>query len=221
MSDMLSMRPFLGNFGERPGAREATPSFPGKRRLVEECEVVSVWSVQRAFGKKPLVAAIREARPFRLPLSGGHCDVWLVDEIHRLPGRLERWSSLDDLTSRLWFQCVGCLAQVSKLYFYTLPGSSERSELLCRNCHYLTYVCNVSGRTTWYKEVARPLKRLLKEREHLLRRRHTSRLNERLEGVERQIRALKAQLKPRTVQQSPPFVARQRRRYRDISLLGA
>jgi len=75
--------------------------------LVEECQTISIYAVQRAFGKKPLIAAIRQARPFPLQVTGGHFEVWLVDESHRLPGRYERWSCLEDGTARLWFICSG------------------------------------------------------------------------------------------------------------------
>ena len=81
--------PFLGNFEEPWEQREPAKQYPGKRRLVEECHIIWVYALQRAVGKKALITAVREARPFRVPVPGGHYDVWLVYESHRLLGKRE------------------------------------------------------------------------------------------------------------------------------------
>jgi hypothetical protein len=81
MSDSFAKRMFLGNF---VSLREA-PDQSQRKRLVEECEIVSVQGVQKAFGKKVLIAAIRDCRPLRLPIPGGDFDVWLIEEPHRPP----------------------------------------------------------------------------------------------------------------------------------------
>ena len=164
--------PFLGNFEEPWEQREPANQYLGKRRLVEECHIIYVYALQRAVGKKALIAAIREARPFRVPVPGGQYDVWLVYELHRFPGKRERWSSLEDGTARLWLWCPGCHCKIAKLYYFFFPGSFHRSELLCRKCHRLSYVSVNSGANRWYREVARPIKRFLREKERLLRKRY-------------------------------------------------
>ncbi len=196
--------------------------YPGKKRLVEECQIVWVYSLQKAFGKKSLIATIREARTFRVPVPGGYFDVWLVDEPHRLPGRIERWSSREEGNARLWLWCLGCQRKMAKLYYYFFPGSTDRSDLLCRECHGLTYLCVNSGGNRWYREVARPLKRLQKEKEKLLAQQRRPSGQDRLAQIENEIQALKQKLKPKTQHRGqslgydPP--QGQKRPYRNISL---
>jgi hypothetical protein len=188
--------------------------------LVEESEIILVYALQRAFGKKALLAAMREARPFRVPVLGGYFDVWLTDEIHRLPGRQARWSSPEDGTCRLWLVCTGCRQTVAKLYYYFTDGL--RSDLLCRTCHRLTYLSVNSGGRRWYREVARPLKRLLAEKERLSDQRG-DRHRDRLLEIEAQVRALKERLKPKTKPTRLPLGrlgTSQKRPYRAIHLLG-
>lgn len=224
MSDNSKSRPFLGNFGSPWEELERLYRHPGKRRLVEECEAVSVYAVQRAFGKKALIAAIRQARPFRLPVPGGYFDIWLVDEPHRMPGKQERWSSLEEGTVRLWLICPACRRKVAKLYCYHLaPGSLARSDLLCRQCHGLTYQSSNCGGNRWYREVARPMKRLLREKRKLLAGRNGPRIAARLALVENQILTLRQKLKSRTQRRAQNMgygpAVRERRPYRDLALL--
>jgi hypothetical protein len=47
--------------------------------------------IAETMGKRALIEVIRGARPFELPVAGVYFDVWLVEEAHRLPGRLKRW----------------------------------------------------------------------------------------------------------------------------------
>jgi hypothetical protein len=56
-------------------------AYRGPHRLVEELEEVSIYAVQKAFGKKASIMAIRQARPVRLPVLGGY-DIWPTDEPH-------------------------------------------------------------------------------------------------------------------------------------------
>jgi hypothetical protein len=222
VSDSFLNRLFSGNF---KGMGEWQRRFECKRRLVEECEAVCVGAVQRAFGKRALLAATRECRPFRLPISGGHFDVWLIEEPHRLPGRVQRGAAHNVETSRVWLLCAGCRRRVSKLfYFYLAPGSAARSDLRCRKCHHLTYLCVNSGGNRWYREVARPVKRLLREKQDLLSKKASPRVLARLAEVESEIQSLRRSLKPlaSSAMQSPrrPSSASQRRPYRNIELLG-
>lgn len=209
----------LSNFGDHTSARKSQYAFPGKRRLVEECEAICIWAIQRAFGKKSLIAYIREARPLQLPVPGGCYDVWFVDEPHRLPGKIERWSSLEDSTARLWFICPGCRKKRAKLFYYVFPGTSVLSDLLCGECHRLTHLSTNSGGRQWYMQIARPLKALLKERDKLLPRRDFPRVQARLMGIEAEIEALKKQVRPKTQRRRLGWWKSQRRAYRNIGLL--
>jgi len=211
----MENRSFSGDSEMSWETRESVHCVPGRRRLVEECQTISIYVVQRAYGKRPLIAAIRQARPFPLQVPGGLVEVSLVDEPHRLPGRYERWSSLEDGTARLWFVCPECKRKVAKLFYFVFPGSAALSEVRCRRCHGLTYLSVNSGGNRWYREIARPLKRRLAEKSKLLGRRQTPRVAARLVELETGIRRLSQLVKPRTQSQT----ASQRRPYRNLNLI--
>ena len=221
MSDSPGIRHLAGNSRGPAQDRERASASPSRRRLVEECEIVCIWAVQRAFGKRALITAIRQARPFRLPVPGGYFDIWLVDEAHRLPGGVERWSSIEDGTARLWLLCPGCRRKVAKLFYYILPGSSGRSDLLCRGCHRLAYLRGNCGGNRWYREPGKPIRRLLQEKNRLLSGRPGPRVEARLAQIDQQIEVLKQKLKPkhRTRCRRNLLSLRQKRPYRDASLL--
>jgi len=183
-----------------------------RRRLVEECFSVSVHSVRRVFGKKALITAIRQANPFRLPVSGGQFDVWFIDEPHRLPTRSERWSSIEAGTARLWFMCSGCRQRAAKLYYYVVSGML--SDLRCRYCHNLTYLSvNCSG-NQWYCEIARPMRQLLREKAELLRKPQTPLNTERLARLQIRLGALQQKLRPAKRNRN-----NLKRTYRNIALI--
>jgi len=219
----VGMRPILGNFESPWKERNGPNRPPGKRRLVEECEAIWIYAVQRAFGKKALIAAIRQNRPFRLPVHGGYFDILLVDETHQLPGKCERWSSLEAGTARLWFVCAGCGRKVAKLWYYFAPGSCTRSDLLCRQCHCLTYLSTNCGGNRWYREIARPMKRVLREKQKLMARKQSPRVAARLALIDNLMCKLREKVKPRT-QRRPQnlcqgLAVRERRVYRNLALV--
>jgi hypothetical protein len=219
VSDRMPNRLFSGNPEERWETRERTSLGIPKRRLVEECEVVSVSAVQRACGKRPLIAAIRQARPFQIQIPGGYFDLWLVDEPHRLPGSYERWSSREAGNARLWMICPGpgCHRNVRKLYYFYLdPSTLLRSDLLCRECHGLVYQSTNCGSNRWYQRIARPMKRLLSEKGRLLEKSQSSRIVARLARIETEMQALRRMLNRRPRSERGSSL---RRPYRDLSLL--
>ncbi len=225
MSDGFGIRMTIGNSWSHIHHQEQSVRYHGRRRLVEECEIVRVEAVQRAFGRKALLAAIRQARPLRWPITGGFFDVWFVDVFHRLPGKIERWSSWEDGNTRIWLMCPRCWKKVGNLYFYFLPGSSGLSELWCRKCHDLTYQSINCGGNLWYRTVARPMKRLLKDKERLRAKKPTPLILARLTQLERQMQVLRERARPKAPPRSPSWsshvpAVRQRRRYRDLSLIG-
>jgi hypothetical protein len=198
--------------------------YPGKRRLVEECETVSIGIVQRAFGKKALMLAARRAEPLSLPVFGGSFDVWFVDQPHRLPGIRGRLPSLESGSRRLWLVCPGCRKKAAKLYFfYFAPDSLALSDLLCRDCHGLVYQCQNCGGNRWYKQTARPLKRLLREKRKLLARPLSPRIAARLIEIDAEIRVLRQRVARKTPRPKQNFpyrtAARLRRPYRNLTLL--
>jgi hypothetical protein len=216
MSDGFVSRFFSGNLAGPHGELER---HQPKRRLVEECEIVAIGVVQQVFGKKALIAAVCGSRPFRLPVPGGFFDVWLIDESHRLPGRTERWSSLEDGTARLWFVCPACRRKTAKLYyFHVAPGFT--SELKCRECHRLTYLCVNSGGNRWYREIGRPLKLLLRQKRKLLSQKR-GRISAKLAQIDAEVHALREKMA--TVRRTLSAPSRQpsadRRRYRDFTLI--
>jgi hypothetical protein len=196
----------------------------GKRRLVEECEKVAVGAVQRAFGKRILIEAIRRARPIRLPVLGGEFDLWLIAGPHHLPHGRKRCRSLDNGLCRLWLICPGCKKTVARLFYYFFSRDSlTHSDLLCRGCHGLTYQSKNCSGNHWYEQVARPLKRLLSEKRRLLVRTPSPRNVTRLAEIDRQVSELTQKLQPKTQRQnkfSRRLRSGRRRPYRDLSLFG-
>jgi hypothetical protein len=220
VSDNFQVRPFPG-YGQHANRHSLAGMLP-KRRLVEECEAVYIYAVQQVVGKKALLKAIRENRPLVLSIRGGPAEIWLTYESHQLPGERGGWSQLEDGTARLWFSCPGCRRMVAKLYYYLLPGSSPlRSDLLCRYCHRLTYRVNNVGGNRWYRQFARPLKRLLRRRAKLLGGRRSAKVPSWLPVIDGRIKAYQEALapKPSRRRRTLPASRRERRRYRDAGSL--
>jgi hypothetical protein len=200
----------------------ATSPFPGKRRLAEECESVSVYALRRFLGKKAILSSIRAAKPLRLDVSGGFFEVWFTFDAHHMPGKNARYASLEDGTVRLWLVCPGCRRPVAKLFYFCVnPGFHGLSELLCRKCHGLTYQSVNCGGNAWYKEQIRPLKRLLRERERISNWAETARKERLLAQIEEKIVAFRSECDQR---RSPNCVSLKRRSqelrrrpYRDLS----
>jgi len=213
-----------GNFMNHWYGPNTPRPYPGKRRLVEECETVSIGAVQRAFGKKALMLAIRRAEPLSLPVFGGSFDVWFVDQPHRLPGTRGRLPSLESGSRRLWLVCPACRRKVAKLYFfYFAPDSLNVSDLLCRDCHGLAYQSQNCGGNRWYRETARPSKRLLREKLKLLGRPLSPRIAARLIEIDAEIGILRQRVARKTPRSNLKLhfraAARQRRPYRNLALL--
>ena len=196
----------------------------GKHRLVEECEEVTTSAVQRAFGKKTLLAAIRRACPIRLPVLGGEFDLWLIDGPHHLPRGRKRLASLGSENCRLWLICPGCKRRVAKLYYYFFSRDSLTcSDLLCRGCHGLVYQSQNCGDNRWYRDTARPLKRLLQEKCKLLAKHQTSHVAARLAYIESDIHTLCQKVQRKTRGRNQKLERRsafgRRRSYRDVALI--
>jgi hypothetical protein len=212
-----------GNFETEAQNALAATRFPGKRRLVEECEIVSICALRRFLGKKVILSSIRAAKSLRLDVSGGSFDLWFTYEAHWLPGKYSGYASLEDGTVRFWLVCPSCRKPVAKLfYFYLNPGFLDLSELLCRHCHQLTYQSANCGKNTWYKEKVRPLKRLLRARERISNWAGTARRDRLLRQIELKIVAFRSEYNQKRSRNHIGLNRRSgphgRRPYRDMSL---
>jgi hypothetical protein len=97
------------------------------------------------------------------------------------------------------------------------------SELLCRNCHGLVYQSQNCGGNRWYRETARPLKRLLKEKSVLLASCPGPRVEARLIEIDAEIRMLRHSVVRKTPRLNREFryapARRRRRKYRNLDLI--
>lgn len=194
------------------------------RPLVEEVPSTSIANLQKEFGRRKLLAAVRDAKPVHFQVNGAWYSAYLYAAAHRLPGRIARWSDPDRGDARLWFVCIGCRRLRRKLY--CLPYSEKidsLSDIRCRLCHGLRYKSQNSGNRLWWKNIAAPLKQLLRHRERLIARKQTARVVARLAELDQAIwilrqRALsKSRSRKQAVRSEP--VHRTKRPYRDISIL--
>ncbi len=219
----MDTRSTSGNFGSEAQNALAATGFPGKRRLVEECEALSVYALQQFLGKKAILSSIKVAKALRLDVSGGSFDLWFTYESHRLPGKYSGYASLEDGTARVWLICPGCRKPAAKLFYFRLnPGVLDLSELLCRHCHGLTYQSVNCGHNFWYKEKVRPLKRLLRARDRISNWARTARRDSFLAIIDQKIAAFRSEFDQRTLRNRIALKWRsgelRRRPYKDLSL---
>jgi hypothetical protein len=219
----MATRSSLGNFESEAQSALAATRFPGKRRLVEECEVVSVYAIRRFLGKKAILSSIKAAKPLRFDVSGGSFDLWFTYEAHRLPRKCSGYASLESGTVRLWLICPGCKKPAAKLFYFCLNRAAlSVSELLCRHCHGLTYQSVNCGHNSWYKEQVRPLKRLLRARERISNWAGTVRKGRLLAQIDPKIAAFRSEFDQRALQNRIRLRRRseelRRRPYKDLSL---
>ncbi len=138
------------------------------KRLAEECFAVCIGALQRRFGKRALLQAIRQCEPIRISVPyNPPVQVWLTYDTHPLPGKGRKWSSLEGGTARIWFVCPGCRKKVAKLFYYVFSGSTLASDLLCRCCHRLTYLSVNCAGNQFYERVLKPYRRLQSIKERL------------------------------------------------------
>jgi hypothetical protein len=158
------------------------------------------------------VTLFNESLPIHVPVPyHAGFDVFLTTAIQPTVRKAGRWFE------KLYFVCPRCLHRFAKLY-YLLAGSRCASDLLCRNCHTLTYHSQNCSGNKWYREVAVPLKRLYRQREKVLGNRHRPEVQQRLREINRQIRLFEKQVQPQRPNRGFRR-SRQKRRYRDLRLL--
>jgi hypothetical protein len=221
MSDNFNPRLFLGNFDRSPQRKPVLGLFPGKRLLAEGFEVVLVSAVRQRFGKKALIDLIRRSAPLELPLPGGPVQVFLTWDAHRLPGPIRRKSILEDRTARLWLVCPACKRRVAKLFYMLWDASrGSRSNVMCRLCHGLTYQSTNCGSNEWYRMIARPMKRLLRQKAKLLSLRPSPRRDRLLQSVESDLDLIRGRSASRNRRHKRKHgSSSDRRPYRDLNLI--
>lgn len=194
---MIDDRLFSGNSAIQPrfdAHGSEIPAIP--HPLVEECFCLSLQVLRRMFGRPVLLAAAEDARPVGIQIQGNPFSVYLLAEPHRLPQT--RGGVSDRETRRLWMVCIGCRRKVRKLFTYpNFRGSSVLYMPLCRSCHGLVYHSQNCGGNKWYRQIARPLKRLLRRRERLLAGRQSPGIAGELDLLDQSINLLRQRAAPK------------------------
>jgi hypothetical protein len=209
---------FMGNLGSQPlvdGREHECAAIP--RLLVEEAIPISLADLRRLFGRQELLKAAQDARPVKFQINGNVFSICLLAEPHRVPNRNRQAS--DKEATRLWICCFGCRRKVRKVYTYPrLPGSNTLLMAQCRSCHGLTYQSANCSSNKWWKEIARPLKRLLRRRELLLAKKPTAKITAQLDLIDQSINLLRRRANPATsARRKKSASTGARRPYRDLS----
>ena len=223
----MGFQDFSGNSTFESGANVhmgASAYSYSPRPLVEECLAIRLADLRRIFGRKELLKAADDARPVRLDIQGNRFFVYLLAEPF-WPPRQNRALS-DRQLKRLWLVCPACRRRVRTLY--ALPRSPEPNALFsaqCRTCHGLVYQSQNCGKNRWWRQIARPLKRLLRRRRQLLARKPSPKTEQQVALLDQSIRVLRLRAAPKTRASSHESktragpAARIRRPYRDVSLI--
>jgi hypothetical protein len=215
-------RPFSGKCAVQPGfdadelENSATP-----HPLVEEAIPISLAALRKLYGRAALLKAAENAEPVGVQIAGNVFSIYLLAEPHRLPHRGGRLS--DKESRRLWIVCYSCRRKVRKLFTYpNFQGSSVLYMPLCRSCHGLVYQSQNCGGNKWWREIARPFKRLLQRRESLLAGRQSPAIGGKLDLLEQSINLLRQRAAPKTRSKhlnadlEPGHASGVKRRYRDL-----
>ena len=164
--------------------------------------------------------AVQDAKPVHFQMGGNTFSVHLLAEPHRLPRRNRRVSARE--ATRLWLVCMDCRQKRRKLFtFPKFPGSSVLVMPFCRQCLGLTYQSQNCGGNRWWRETARPLKRLLHRRELLVAKKHTEKMTAQLDLLDQSINLLRQRAAPKTRRKHPNDLEfgqslSGKRRYRDL-----
>ncbi|NWG14070.1 MAG: hypothetical protein HXY20_11105 [Acidobacteria bacterium] len=176
--------------------------------------------LRRIFGRKELLKAADDARPVRLDIQGNCFFVYLLAEPFWPPWPSRALS--DRQLTRLWMVCMGCRRRVRTLY--AISPLSESNALLnaqCRTCRALVYQSQNCGKNRWWRQIARPLKRLLRQRRQLLARKPSPKIAEQIDLLDQSVTRLRLRAAPKT-RKNPTkseSVRHVRRRYRDVTLI--
>jgi hypothetical protein len=212
-------------FGSGAGVHAGASVYSySPRPLVEECLAIRLADLRRAFGRKELLKAAEDARPLRLVIQGNCFSVYLLAQTF-WPPRHNRVLS-DRQLKRLWLVCPACRRRVRTLYAHPkLPEPNVFLAAQCRTCRGLVYQSQNCGKNRWWREIARPLKRLLRRRRQLLARKPSPKIAAQIDLISQSISLLRLRAAPKTRAGSRKTktragpAARIRRPYRDVSLI--
>lgn len=180
------------------------------RPLVEEWESVSMADIMNRFNRRELLDLAERGRAIRI-LHGRHLyEIMISAEHYQQKRSRSGWSDI----SRIWFLC-SCGRRARRLYFDPRP-SNMTPIFACRVCHRLRYLSQNSGKTRWFHEIVKPLRRLIRRHDKLLLRKRTQQVREELQFLERQIFILTQRAKPKGRSQR---FSRVRRPYRNMRLV--
>jgi hypothetical protein len=189
------------------------PPHSARRRLVEECRAVSIADLRAICNRQTLLKLAKEERSVRLPVRNHYFQVGLSVGSHRLPGgRVRRSDTGGD--GRLWLRCP-CGRRARRLYKDPLVADMT-STLRCRKCLGLIYMSQNSGKCRWWSQIARPLRKLFRERSKLLARKPSPRVLAELDRVNGLIFGFTQRA---TLKRRSPGGSGVKRRYKDVSLL--
>ncbi len=221
MSDNFgSQRPNSGNFGgswhgEGHGGGKVF-LYTRRRYLVEEAASVSIKDLQRNKGRQKILQAADNGSTIPISLNEKTFTLNVTYDTHRLPGRQERWSSISDGNVRLWLVCPSCRRRFEKLYIAPSGLSDDEHCLKCRKCARLVYMSQHCGRRKWWRLSAKPIRRLLRKRDALLRRNLSPNMAQELDHIDRMIWLYRQRAAPKGARRSSKGIKRQ---YRDVDLV--
>jgi hypothetical protein len=193
------------------------PLFPFRRRLAEECLVVTMADIRGTYKRQDLLRLADTYQPVTFRLGGQPFVLHLITEFFPRPRHLCRTG---DEMIRVWMTCPTCFRRVRKVYTYSIePESPMLADLKCYHCHGLTYLSKNCSGNRWWHDFAMPMKRLLRRRERLLLRK-SPRSRAQLEKIDQAIWMLRerATVRKRS-HRGIPHHARRKRPYRDLTLI--
>jgi hypothetical protein len=220
MSDNSGIRFISGNLTGRWDLErhmdKNISSDPSKNALVEEALSVNMRDLQQIHGQQKLLRAADEGKPISVRLGELSFDVYLSWEPHRLPGKIEKWSDISQGNCRIYIVCPSCRRKIRILYRNPRPLLPYLPPIGCRRCLHLIYASQHSGKTKWWKQIVRPLRRFYRLREKLLSLNRTRRIAEQLKHIEELIFVYSQRAKPK---RQTGRLSGNRRQYKDIRLI--
>ncbi len=190
--------------------------YPAKKPLVEESPFVNTRDVQRIHGRDKMLRAADEGRALPVRIGCDSFQVFFTWEVHKLPGRGNRWSEIGQGNCRIYLVCLSCHRRVRALYRNPRQNAPSMPALGCRRCLRLIYACENSGKTLWWKNIVRPLRRLYRKHERLLTLKRTPRNAEALRRIEELILIYTKRAEPKRKNRMSTGV---KRPYKDVRLV--
>jgi hypothetical protein len=192
---------------DREGGKDF--SFYPKRFLVEECQSIHIGDVKNRLRQRDLHYFAERLKPIHIRQGEQVFEVCLCLE----PMQLAWKSGTTSEAFRFWFLCQ-CGRRVRRLFFN--PRSLDAQPgLACQKCHGLDYLSQRSGNRRWYREIVKPLRRLIRREAKLSNLRPTQKHRCELHFVQDQTLILIGRARRSQASTSKG----RKRRYKDIDLV--